>query len=214
MKKRNDHIWSPRGKGLHKKLLSVLLTICITGALAGCSTTPTAPTAESSTPESASETPAAEAPQPADPAAVGDGSMTDVGTPRNQTLVVDMLSGRQANPNIMNPFMPGCVAMDVGVHQLIYSNLWEIDTVKGEQYPDLAATMPEAVEGKENTYTFKMKENLKWSDGEALDAHDVAYTFNMLLESQELTYGAVVRETVKSCQALDDLTVSISQRLL
>ncbi len=135
--------------------------------------------------------------------------MTDVGTPRSETLVVDILSGRVANPNLYNPYVPGNVPMDAGVHQLLHGVLWEIDTVKGEQFPDLAATMPEQVKGKENTYTFKMKENLKWSDGEALDAHDVAFTFNMLLGSEELAFGAVVRETVISCQALDDLTVEI-----
>lgn len=201
---------------LRKRVLAALLTACMLLALAGCSTTPEVSKAESSNPASsaAESTPAESKPDDAsEPAeskvSTGDGAMTDVGTPRSETLVVDMLSGRQANPNLMNPYMPGCVAMDVGVHQLIYSNLWEIDTVKGEQYPDLAATMPEPVEGKENTYTFKIKEDLKWSDGEALDAHDVAYTFNMLLDSEELAFGAVVRETVASCQALDDLTVEL-----
>lgn len=201
---------------LRKRVLSALLAACMVWALAGCSTTPEVSKPEATTPNSdaagsssaASKT--GDASQPAESkVSSSGGAMTDVGTPRSETLIVDMLSGRQANPNLMNPYMPGCVAMDVGVHQLIYSNLWEIDTVKGEQYPDLAATMPEAVEGKENTYTFKMKEDLKWSDGEALDAHDVAYTFNMLLDSEELAFGAVVRETVASCQALDDLTVEL-----
>ena len=201
---------------LRKRILAALLAACMLLALAGCSTTPAVSKTEPSTPanSTAGSTPAeskgGDAPAPAESqASTGDGAMTDVGTPRSETLIVDMLSGRQANPNLMNPYMPGCVAMDVGVHQLIYSNLWEIDTVKGEQYPDLAATMPEPVEGKENTYTFKIKEGLKWSDGEALDAHDVAYTFNMLLDSEELAFGAVVRETVASCQALDDLTVEL-----
>lgn len=139
----------------------------------------------------------------------GGGEMTDVGTPRNETLIVDILSGRIANPDTFNPYIPGSIPMDAGIHQLLHGNLWEIDTVKGEQYPDLAATMPEEVEGKENTYTFKIKEDLKWSDGEVLDANDVAYTFNMLMDSEELAFGTVVRETVSSCQALDDLTVEL-----
>lgn len=139
----------------------------------------------------------------------GSGEMTDVGTRRSETLIVDMLDGRVVNTNLYNPYMPGTASMSSGLHQLLHGKLWEIDTMKGEQFGDLAETLPEAVAGKENTYTFKMRENLTWSDGEALDAHDVAYTFNMLLDSQELAFGAVVRETIKSCQALDDLTVEL-----
>lgn len=149
--------------------------------------------------------------QPAEGAA-GDnpsGALTDVGTPRSQTLVVDMLNGRQANPNLTNPYLPGCVSFDAGLHQLIYSQLWEIDTIKGEQYGDLAATFPEPVEGKENTYTFQIKENLKWSDGVDLTAEDVAYTFNMLMSTPELPWGPAVAGVVKSCQALDTLTVEL-----
>lgn len=186
---------------LMKRILAAALAVCTTMAIAGCSTTPpSASTTSGGGTTSTASTSGTNAEA---------GPMTDVGTPRKDTLIVDMLSGRQANPDNFNPFIPGCVAGDVGAAQLVWSNLWEIDTVKGEQYPDLAATMPEAVEGKENTYTFKMKENLKWSDGEALDANDVAFTINMLMESDELAYGSVVRGIVESCTAVDDLTVEI-----
>ncbi|QHQ61026.1 ABC transporter substrate-binding protein [Anaerocolumna sedimenticola] len=186
-------------KSILKKAQSALLIFCMLFSLTACGG------AESTSSESGKS----EASDSDSKPVSTDGKMTDVGTPRSETLIVDILSGRIANPDLYNPYVPGNVPMDAGVHQLIHGYLWEIDTVKGEQYPDLAATMPEQVEGKENTYTFKMKENLKWSDGEALDAHDVAFTFNMLLESKELAFGAVVRETVVSCQALDDLTVEI-----
>ena len=32
------------------------------------------------------------------------------------------------------------------------------------------------------TYTFTMKDGLKWSDGEALDANDVLYSWNRLAD--------------------------------
>ena len=53
---------------------------------------------------------------------------TDVGTPREQTLIVDMLNARVSNPTQMNPFIEG-VTISQGLHQLAYSQLWEIDTV-------------------------------------------------------------------------------------
>ena len=65
-------------------------------------------------------------------AASGD-KMTDVGTPRKDTLIVDMLSGTQTDPDNFNPYMTGCVAMDCGLHQLLYPCLWEADTMNGEQ---------------------------------------------------------------------------------
>jgi len=185
---------------LGKRILSALLAACMIATLVGCSTTPNVPNNGGNNIGSSEANKTNTG---------GGGVMTDVGTPRSETLVVDILSGRIANPNLYNPYVPGNVPMDAGVHQLLHGHLWEIDTVKGEQFPDLAATMPELVQGKKNTYTFKMKENLKWSDGEALDANDVAFTFNMLLKSKELAFGAVVRETVESCRALDNLTVEI-----
>ena len=70
---------------------------------------------------------------------------TDVGTPREETLIVDMLNARVANPQMMNPFLEG-VTLSHGLHQLAYSQLWEIDTTTGRQFPALAATMPEPLD--------------------------------------------------------------------
>jgi peptide/nickel transport system substrate-binding protein len=196
-------------KNLLKKSLSALLIFCMLFSLTACNGAESTSSDSGKGESASSDSGKSEAADSDSKTASTDGKMTDVGTLRSETLIVDILSGRTANPDLYNPYIPGSVPSDAGVHQLLHGKLWEIDTVKGEQYPDLAGTMPEQVEGKENTYTFKMKENLKWSDGEALDAHDVAFTFNLLLESQELAFGAVVRETVVSCQALDDLTVEI-----
>jgi peptide/nickel transport system substrate-binding protein len=196
-------------KSLLKKSLSALLIFCMLFSLTACNGAESTSSDSGKGESTSSDSGKSEATDSDSKPASTDGKMTDVGTLRSETLIVDILSGRVANPDLYNPYIPGSVPSDAGVHQLLHGKLWEIDTVKGEQFPDLAGTMPEQVEGKENTYTFKMKENLKWSDGEALDANDVAFTFNLLLESQELAFGAVVRETVVSCQALDDLTVEI-----
>jgi peptide/nickel transport system substrate-binding protein len=47
---------------------------------------------------------------------------TDIGTPRKETLVVDILSGRVGNPRRMNPYLEGNILVQ-GLHQLGYSNL-------------------------------------------------------------------------------------------
>jgi peptide/nickel transport system substrate-binding protein len=67
--------------------------------------------------------------------------MTDVGTPRDQTLVVDMLNARVGNPTNMNMYQQG-VTINHGYHQLAGAQLYDIDTAKGVQIPDLASEMP------------------------------------------------------------------------
>ena len=43
--------------------------------------------------------------------------MTDVDTPRAETLIVDMLNARVGNPNNMNMYQQG-VTINQGFHQL------------------------------------------------------------------------------------------------
>ncbi len=69
------------------------------------------------------------------------GGETFVGTPRNETLILDNLGGSLERPDFFNPYAPG-VDMGRGYHEVCLDNLWEIDTTTGEQYPALAAEMP------------------------------------------------------------------------
>ena len=170
--------------------------------------------APATTSDSSGDAPAATTEDTSEPAAdtTSDDSdrvvqMLPEGVPRHETLVVDMLDGRQANVDVWNPYLPGAVTPNAGNNGLLYANLWEIDTVKGEQFGDLAENLPEEV--GENTYQFRIRENLKWSDGETLDANDVAFTFNMLMDSDTIPFGADIRTFIVSVEAIDDLTVEI-----
>ena len=199
-------------KKLFTKVVSAALAICMAGSLAACSTTPTgaenpAGTTENTAVAKTGDTTAA--------ASTGDttsssGELTVAGTPRSETLIVDNLDGQQNNVGVYNPYLTGSVSKSSGLHQLIFGKLWEINTMSGEMYGDLAETMPMAVEGKENTYTWKMRDNLTWSDGEPLDANDVVYTINTLMENSDtLAYGTELKSMIKSIKADDDLTVEV-----
>src|SRR5262245_35347509 len=107
---------------------------------------------------------------------------TDIGTPRKETLVVDTLSGRVGNPRRMNPYLEGNNGAQ-GLHQRAYSNLWDIDTVKGTQYPALAASMPEALDGTFTKWRFKVRAGLAWSDGAPFSSADVVFTARMALDN-------------------------------
>src|SRR5215471_15409294 len=49
----------------------------------------------------------------------------------------------------------------------------------GDLVPGLASAMPQ-VSSDGKTYTFKLRPNLKWSDGQPLTSDDVLYTFNLM----------------------------------
>ena len=131
---------------------------------------------------------------------------TDVGTPRKQTLVVDILTGRVGNPKQMNPYQEGNIVVQ-GLHQLGYSNLWEIDTVKGVQYPALAATMPEALDDTYTKWRFKVRTGLAWSDGQPFSAEDVRYTAQMILDNPKVPFNRFLSANIKSIKAVDAETV-------
>ena len=63
---------------------------------------------------------------------------------------------------------------------LAFSGLFAYDE-EGQLIPELAAEMPEVSEDG-LTYTFKIREGLKWSDGEPLDAEDIVYSWNRLAD--------------------------------
>jgi len=134
--------------------------------------------------------------------------MTDVGTLRSETLIVDMLNGGMADPDLVNPYLPGSFA-DVGFHQLVYAQLWEIDTINGKQIPDLAADFPVAMDDTNTKFTFNVREGLTWSDGEPFTAHDVAYTSDMLLSTPALGWSGYYATMDKNMKAIDDYTIEL-----
>jgi peptide/nickel transport system substrate-binding protein len=135
--------------------------------------------------------------------------MTDVGTPRTETLIVDILNGYNADPMQMNPYLPGSVSMDSGLHQLIYSHLWEIDTMKGVQYGELAAELPQPVDSSMKKFRFKLREGIKWTDGVDFTADDVIFTSDMILNTKELGYSGYYSTLVKSMRAIDKYTIEL-----
>lgn len=58
-----------------------------------------------------------------------------------------------------------------------------------------------------NTYTFHLREGVKFHDGEALTAHDVKYTFDLRAEARENMYQRVDED---STEIIDDYTVAVT----
>lgn len=95
-------------------------------------------------------------------------------TPDN-TLSANLASEPDHLDPALNSSVDGaCLAI------LNFSGLFAYDK-DGKLVPELAADMPEESEDG-LTYTFTMRDGLKWSDGEDLNADDVVYSWNRLAD--------------------------------
>ncbi|MGN0801981.1 MAG: ABC transporter substrate-binding protein [Candidatus Faecivicinus sp.] len=135
--------------------------------------------------------------------------MTEVGTPRAETLIVETQTPTDV-PGQFNGYMLG-TQMGFGIHQLMSAHLWEIDTVKGEQYGEVAEGMPESNEDF-TEHIVKIRQGIKWSDGEDLNADDVVFTFNMIMDNPGIGQSAYVSSVFESVEKVDDYTVKFTTK--
>jgi peptide/nickel transport system substrate-binding protein len=107
-----------------------------------------------------------------------------------------------------NPFVSTSAANTVGATSLIYEPLLQVDAAKPltKPYDFLASGYKWGPGGK--SITFTIRQGVKWSDGSALTAADVAFTYNMLVKYPDTnTNGIPVTGATASG---NDVTVSFS----
>ncbi len=132
--------------------------------------------------------------------------MTEVGTPRAETLIVETQTPTDV-PGQFNSYMQG-TQMGFGIHQLMSAMMWEMDTVSGEQFGEVADGMP--VSNEDFTeHTVKIRQGIKWSDGEDLTADDVVFTFNMIMSNPGINASSYYNTVFASVEKVDDYTVKI-----
>ncbi len=88
----------------------------------------------------------------------------------------------------------------------IYSGLlrWSADVT--EVLPDLAESLPEAAD-EGLTYTFRLRENARWSDGSEVTSADVAYTYNRFADPDEASPHQYKAGPLAGIDTPDDHTV-------
>lgn len=98
-----------------------------------------------------------------------------------------LTEGMVGAPKYINPLLAQTSDVDRDLSSLIYSGLMKYDE-QGNLISSLAQSFD--ISGDGLTYTFKLRENLKWHDGQILTADDVIFT---ILTIQNGDYGSFQR---------------------
>jgi peptide/nickel transport system substrate-binding protein len=92
---------------------------------------------------------------------------------------------------------------------LMFDGLQSI-SAKGDNVPMLASGPP-TISSDQLTFTFKLRSGLKWSDGQALTADDVAFTYNLMYSPDTKDYVSRYRANLEgymqSATATDPQTI-------
>jgi peptide/nickel transport system substrate-binding protein len=109
-----------------------------------------------------------------------------------------------ADPTL-NPWHPNAFVESVFVNRVLFDGI----TKPGKDLnpaPDLASSWEAASDGL--SWTFKLRSDAKWSDGQPVTADDVLFTFNDIVLKKELgATGAGNFSAVKNVEAVDPTTV-------
>lgn len=112
------------------------------------------------------------------------------------------------DPKTFNPW----VSADTNSSEmggLMFSGLVTLDPYTGDVIPDLAEKFE--VDPDNVTYTVKLREGLKWSDGKPITSEDVVYTWNKIIAggygNSSLRDVTTVAGKSPTVTAVDDLTI-------
>lgn len=115
-------------------------------------------------------------------------------------------------PTILNPHL-STGFKDAEASRITLEPLASFDN-QGNLVPFLAAEIPTvenggiAADGK--SVTWKLKQDVRWSDGEPFTAEDVVFTYDFLSNPEVGAISAGTYEVVESVEAIDDYTVRVN----
>ncbi len=107
--------------------------------------------------------------------------------PRAGTIVLKV--GWTTPVDSLNPFV-GYTAADYEVWALNYDTLTRPVAATMDAGPDLATSWEVSPNGK--TWTFHLRQGVKWQDGKAFTAADVAWTYNFIIKHHAAAFSSYV----------------------
>jgi peptide/nickel transport system substrate-binding protein len=106
-----------------------------------------------------------------------------------KTLVVEN-NPQPTFTDTFNPFAATSTGKSQNAEALFYEPLMQFNNTKaGTTYPWLAQSFAWNADG--TAITFTLRDGVKWSDGQAFTADDVAYTFNLMQTNKALNYNGL-----------------------
>jgi len=128
------------------------------------------------------------------------------GIPRNETLIVDVLSGRVGTPDNFNVWVQTWRNPDRGIQQLMLEPLWMVEYVTGEVINALAAEPP--IYNEDFTkMTVKLRKGMYWSDGVEITADDIIYDVELVKATEGMSYHTEFSIYVNKVYKTDNYTV-------
>ena len=124
--------------------------------------------------------------------------------------VLTVESSPVGEANSFNPFVATSASTIVGATSMIYEPLFQANILKpGQYYPFLATKYAWSNGGK--SITFTTRSGVKWSDGQAFTAADVAFTFNLIKNNPAINEWGLALTKVTSSGNKVTLTFSSPQ---
>jgi peptide/nickel transport system substrate-binding protein len=115
--------------------------------------------------------------------------------------------GDTQNIDSMNPIV-GVTVPAYEAWNIQYATLTDKSPKDFSPIPGLAKSWTSSPDKK--TWTYTMRPNMKWSDGQPLTAEDVAYTINRAKKEEWLNYTSVVANLTATAQSPTTLVVKTS----
>ena len=174
-------------------LLAILLITALLLAACGGTAAPAPAAAPTDAPANSAQ-PAEPAPTeaPAEPAAPAE--------------PVQLRIGWGGSPDTLNPGT-AVLSEAYSIFELVYSSMFHI-MPDGAYAPDLAESWEVSDDG--TVWTFKIRDDMTWHDGEPVTASDVAYTYNLVAAHEDFPFLPVYTSYFESVEAPDDTTVVIT----
>ncbi len=118
----------------------------------------------------------------------------------------ELIEGLIGNPQYINPILVGGNDIDRDLVRLLYAGLLRRNGQLALE-PDLAESYEVDADGK--VYTFHLRSDLRWSDGNPLTTDDVLLTFDLI---QDPLYKSPIRSQYKNLriERVDDRTVKFT----
>jgi ABC-type transport system substrate-binding protein len=118
------------------------------------------------------------------------GSSSKSTTPSKTTTLTEEANTGVTFTQNFNPFDTNSLSTEMNMRTLAYEPLLEFNQLKPNQiYNWLATGYTWSNGGK--TLTFNLRPGVKWSDGKAFTAADVAFTFNLINQNPTANYSGV-----------------------